>query len=330
MDRLRRAIATTLLSALVAACGSTASPSATTSPGTSATPVQPTAVASVVPAPPVASSAPVSPSPATTVAPSAVPDETTATGALTGALPVALRGTWQLQGETGYWVFGTNRAYTYHNEDPEAHTLLGVGTSGDEISFGPRLDDPGLCQKIGLYRWTVVPAKELRITPIGTDPCPRAVSLAHAVFRYVSAATDRVDPPATGLPAACPLVTSGEIATLRGMSAGLADPSESSPNVADCIWTVSDTNASVVLDVTVQRFDPALWESQSDGASRPTHGPGWVGAISSGNQSLMTVRANGYLISLGLPASPGISATALARQETSVADLVVSRLAPIR
>jgi len=327
MGHLRRAIVTTVLSALVVACGSTASPSPTAQPGPSATSAQPTAAASAAASPSPAAPVPASASPSP--APSAAPSPVAGTGALTGAIPVALRGTWRLKGTNGHWVFGTDRAASYGETLADGHTLLGAGTSGDELSLGPRLDDPGLCQKIGLYHWKLVSPGRLSLRPVFQDPCPRGQGLLHADFIYLGPSTAAVDKPAAGLPAACPLVASGEIDALRGVVAGFADPSESTPGASDCIWTISDTDGRVVLEVNVAKFDPAVWASDTTAADHPTHGSGWVGSISAGNQSLMTIRANGYLVRLGLPGSIGTSTADLERQESSVADLVVSRLAPI-
>jgi hypothetical protein len=231
-------------------------------------------------------------------------------------------------GTTGHWVFGADRAASFGGNLADGHTLLGAGTSGDELSLGPRLDDLGACQKIGIYRWKLVSPMELTLRPIRQDPCPRGQALVRADFLRLNASTVPIAAVPVGLPPACPLITAGEIAKIRGVEAGAADPSESTSDASDCIWTVSETNGLVVAQVTVSRFDPAAWSAVASDAVA-IHGRDWVGASAQGNESLFDVQANGYLIRLNVPPQGAADPGLLVRQESSIADLVVSRLVPI-
>jgi len=175
MSRSSR-LATILLAAISAACTATASSTAPPSAAALAAErltVSPAASATSAPTPTRTTAT-------TSTTPSPIP------GALGGALPAALWGTWQLKGTTGHWVFTADRASSY-SED--GSTELGAGASGNELSLGPRLDDPTACQKIGLYRWKLVSATELTLTPIKQDPCPRGQALLHADFVFSSPST---------------------------------------------------------------------------------------------------------------------------------------------
>src|SRR5262245_16196707 len=180
MSRSGRRLATVPPSAMTVACGSTAS--------STAPPPAPT-VAAV--ASPVATSDPATPAPtpsptAAASAAAASDPPSVAPGALGGALPAALWGTWQLKGTTGYWVFTAHRA---SRSNEYGTTMLGVGASGNERSLGPRLDDSTACQKVGLYHWRLVSPKELMLTPVKQDPCPRGQALVHADFIFSSSST---------------------------------------------------------------------------------------------------------------------------------------------
>jgi hypothetical protein len=105
---------------------------------------------------------------------------------LTGPIPAGLIGNWEVEGSTQHIVFSANDMAGY-NPDPSDVAVVDAGASGDELTVGPRHD--GGCQDIGLYRWKLVSATRLLLTPINEDQCPRAPWLDNRVLVLLSRST---------------------------------------------------------------------------------------------------------------------------------------------
>jgi hypothetical protein len=195
LHRLHRlGFATVLATAAIAACASSASPTAISGASdhpaatATATPAA-TAGATVTPA--------LTPAPTPTATPNPTPTAPPLTAVkprmLPGALPAGLIGTWEVIGTPGQFiVFGAHQFGGYNVVTDVAHGP--AGASGDLLSVersngpcstanGPRFG------VIGMYRWVLVSPTELRTYGVSGDPCPRAGSLKAGDLTLVSRST---------------------------------------------------------------------------------------------------------------------------------------------